>query len=211
MRFEELERLEKTVQLSEIIDPSSSYAIMLKELLENEERKAEARKSPFKYFYEDIIALSLDYNFQIALGNSYFDNATHDAKSCLDISVEFRKVTPSIIFSWLQNALKFIDHLVLHYIQECCKETPKVFPNQRGIESSRYLHLANKNGNISQAGYKLGELYEMRSQNEHRTKEINGKQVLIRPKTNRVRYRVVELFPEILKIFLKTYKTELPC
>ena len=208
MNFSDIERLENLVSSKETTGNgfSSFQKQMFSEYLEKEKRKTIAKENPFDYFYEDVIAVALAFDFQTSLGEPYYKNASDDASTCLEICNEFRKLTSFSVVGWLPNALKFVDNLILHYIQECCKETPK--PHQTyGVERARYAHLAEKGGYISTVGFYLHELYEMRNGLEHRTiTHSNGKQELLPPRRNKVRYRVEKLYPDILRRILKTYK-----
>lgn len=169
-----------------------------------------AKENPFVYFYEDVISSSLSFNFQSALGEPIYKNASDDALSCLNICNEFYKLSSWSVNGWLQNALKFADNIVLHYIQDCCKEIPKSYP-MIGVEKARYVHLSEKEGDISTAGAELKDLYDLRNDLEHRTKiHADGKQELIPPKRNKVRHVVVKLYPDALRRILKAYKTTYP-
>ena len=87
---------------------------------------------------------------------------------------------------------------MLHYIQECCREIPKPYSNT-GEEKARYVQLSEKGGDISIAGSKLKELYDLRNGLEHRTViDSDGKQELISPRRNKVRYQVAKLYPDVL-------------
>jgi len=208
MNFKEIEEIENRVASNEFSGLSSFHQLMFSEYLEKEQRKSTAKENPFVYFYEDVISTSLAFNFQTVLGKSYYRNATEDALVCVEICNEFRKLSQWKVSGWLQNGLRFVDHIVLHYIQECCKETPNKYPNV-GIEKSRYVHLSEKEGDISTAGTRLKELYDLRNGLEHRTKiQPDGKQELIPPRRNWVRHQVVKLYPDVLRRILKTYKNQ---
>ena len=187
------------------VEISSFQKQILFEYFENEKRKSTAKESPFEYFYEDVIETSLTFSFQTVLGEQYYKNASDDALTCLDICNNFRKLSSLSVSGWLQSALKFTDHIVLHYIQECCKETLR--PHKKyGIERARYIHIAEKEGDISIAGDKLNVLYELRNGFEHRTiTHSDGKQELLAPRRSMVRYQVGKLYPEVLRRILKTY------
>ncbi|MEY4570827.1 MAG: hypothetical protein RLZ10_20 [Bacteroidota bacterium] len=210
MNFKEIENIENQVASTETAASSSYQMQMLSEFLEKEKRKSGAKENPFVYFYEDVISNSLSFNFQSALGNSTYKNASEDAMSCLNICDEFYKLSSWSVNGWLQNALKFADNIVLHYIQDCCKEIPKSYP-MIGVEKARYVHLSEKEGDISTAGAELKDLYDLRNDLEHRTKiHADGKQELIPPKRNKVRHVVVKLYPDALRRILKAYKNTYP-
>jgi len=210
MNFREIENIENAVASTETSASSSFQLQMVAEYLEKEKRKSGAKENPFMYFYEDVISSSLSFNFKTAIGDSIYKNASDDALSCLNTCNEFRKLSSWAISGWLQNALKFTDHIVLHYIQDYCKEIPKSYPNS-GVEKSRYIQLSEKDGDISIAGAELKDLYELRNKLEHRTKvHADGKQELIPPQRNKVRYVVVKLYPDALSRILKGYLIAYP-
>lgn len=209
MNFREIENIENSAASTETAASSSFQLQMVAEYLEKEKRKSEAKENPFIYFYEDVISCSLAFNFQTILGMPYFKNASDDALSCLNICDDFCKLSSWSVNGWLQNALKFVDNIVLHYLQESLKEIPKTYSNA-GIEKARYIHLSEKAGDVSTAGYELKDLYDLRNNFEHRTIIYpDGRQELVTPKRNKVRQTVVKLYPDVLKRILKTYK-ELP-
>lgn len=210
MNFREIENIENAVASTETAASSSYQLEMLSEYLEKEKRKSGAKENPFVYFYEDVISSAISFNFKTAIGDFFYKNASDDALSCLNTCNEFHKLSSWAISGWLQNALKFTDHIVLHYIQDFCKEIPKSYPNA-GVEKSRYIQLSEKDGDISTAGAELKDLYELRNNLEHRTKIYpDGKQELISPKRNKIRYVVVKLYPDALSRILKTYKSAFP-
>jgi len=210
MNFKEIEDIENLVASTETFEISSYQKQMLSEFLEKEQRKSTAKENPFMYFYEDVISNSLSFNFQTALGETIYKHASDDALSCLNICTEFYKLSSWSVNGWLQNALKFADNIVLHYIQDCCKEIPKSYP-MTGVEKARYVHLSEKDGDISTAGAELKDLYELRNKLEHRTiTHPDGTQELISPKRNKVRQVVVKLYPDALMRILKTYKLKYP-
>ena len=210
MNFREIENIENAFASTETATSSSYQLEMLSEYLEKEKRKSGAKENPFMYFYEDVISSSLTFNFKTAIGDSNYKNASDDALACLNICNEFHKLSSWAISGWLQNALKFTDHIVLHYIQEYCKEIPKSYFNA-GVEKSRYIQLSEKDGDISTAGAELKDLYELRNNLEHRTIIYpDGKQELISPKRNKVRYVVVKIYPAALIRILKAYLIAYP-
>lgn len=210
MNFREIESIENQAVSIETAATSGFQLEMLTEYLEKEKKRLGAKENPFVSFYEDVILSPISFNFQTVLGKANYKNASDDALSCLNSCPEFYKLTSWAVSGWLQNALKFTDNIVLHYIQDCCKEIPKKYPNA-GVEKSRYIQLSEKDADISIAGAKLKDLYELRNKLEHRTKiHPDGKQELIYPKLNKVRYIVVKLYPDALQRILKTYKTKFP-
>lgn len=204
MKFKDLKDLENYANSTK---GSESYnqSEILKEFLEKEKKKTESRKNPFVFFYEDVISNSIGFNFKTAIGETSFDNASDDALACLEICCDFNNLPVYSISGWLQNALKFTDHIVLHYIQEVLKAKPIII---YGEEKSRYIQIKRIKGDISDAGEKLIYLYDLRSkQLEHRTRVYpDGRQEIIPPLRNRIRKEIIKSFPVVLKLFLRNYK-----
>lgn len=211
MNFKEIEDLENQVASNEFIASSGYQSFIITEYLEKENKKNGAKNNPFVYFYEDVIMTSISFNFQPAIGQLHYKNASDDALACLNLCLEFRKLSHWEISGWLNNALKFIDNIVLHYIQDICKELPAKHKDA-GTEKSRYIQLSLKeNREISVAGSELKDLYDLRNNFEHRTKIFpDGKQELITPNRNKARKEVVKLYKDALIRILRTYKNEFP-
>ena len=206
MSFNEILNIENQVASGEY-EERPYYSQMYNDYIAKETKKEQAKEYPFVFFYEDVIATTLNYDFQQSLGEKIYKYASDDALSCLELCIEFRKLGTITVFSWLQNALKFSDNIVLHYLQEVCKEVPKKYEDA-GIEKSRYIQLSEKQCSISVAGHCLKELYELRNKNEHRTIiYIDGRQELIRPQKGLARKVVGKNFPLALKKILETYKS----
>ena len=206
MNFSEILNIENQVVSAEY-EERPYYSQMYNDYIAKENRKEQAKDIPFVFFYEDVIATALNYDFQKKLGEQIYKDASDDALSCLEICIEFRKLGTLTVYSWLQNALKFSDNIVLHYLQGVCNEVPQKYENA-GVEKSRYIQLSEKRCDISVAGHCLKELYELRNKNEHRTiTHPDGRQELIRPKKGQARKIVGKNFPLALKKILETYKS----
>lgn len=204
MRFSDIENIENLVS-SPDLGLNSFHQEMLSEYIDKENRKSIAKQNPFNYFYEDVIASDMLLDFKTILGESYYKIATDDALTCINICDNFYKLSSWTVSGWLQNALKFTDTIVLHYIQFYLNEIPKTFHNS-GIEKARYSHLMEKKGDIAVAGALLKELYDFRNKLEHRTiVHPDGKQELVAPQRNLVRQFVVKHYPDVLKRILKSY------
>ena len=126
MNFREIEELENLVSSKEthVVGISSFQKQMLSEYFEKEKRKSTAKESSFEYFYEDVIAVSLAFSFQKALGEQCYQNASDDAFTCLEICNEFRKLSTWNVSGWLQNALKFTPAQRCNYIISLCTAIP---------------------------------------------------------------------------------------
>lgn len=171
-----------------------------------EERALKKKNLPFEYFYEDIIQEVLRIDFTTIFDQSDYKALKEDAMECLELCDNFQKLSAKNINSWLQASLKVVDYLVLDYIQNINKETPKKY-NQLGIERSRYQQLEEDlQPDIKDIGTKLKALYDFRNSNEHRTKtNPDGTQILIRPNRHQTREIVMKYFPTILNTFKNKY------
>jgi hypothetical protein len=199
MKFIELQNLERRKTASQEQALNSFQQEMYREFLEKQARKSTASQQPFEYFYEDVISAKLNLDFKTRLGQTYYQLAEDDARSCLEICNEFRKLSQWQVSGWLNNALKFADNLVLHYIQDISKKNPQKYP-EAGDEKSRYVQLSKMEGSISLAGSFLKDLYEERNRLEHRTiTRSDGSQELLRPQRNKVRKMVGKMYPEVLR------------
>lgn len=191
--------------------PQANYNLLnvdlVQEVLTAEEQRSEQiKKYPFEYFYEDIIASQLGIDFSKILSIGDYKNIKEDAKECLDICNEFRKLSSRIVNTWLQSSLKVADYLVLHFIQGIKKDRPKTYSGL-GVERARYRQLTEYIGETEKnLGAKLEALYSARNSNEHRTyKNEDGTQTLLRPDRHRTRKLVIDFYPEILDGFKKIY------
>lgn len=208
MNYNDIEKLEEQLNTTEHV-PSALNNIIFQEYLAKEQKRKTAKENPFVFFYEDVISNSLKYNYRSALGETVYKNAGEDANCCLEVCTDFSRINGYAVGGWLVNALKFADHIVLHYIQEVCKETPQKYP-QAGDEKSRYIQISYKEGEISTCGAVLKDLYEMRNRLEHRTVFKDGKQELVPPKRNKIRRDIVRLYPLAMGKMLEEYKQKVP-
>jgi hypothetical protein len=204
IRFSEIQQIENSAFKDSGISLIEREAI--KSYEEFEQKKKTAKEIPFEYFYEDVISSSLQINFKSIIGEPTYKNAGKDALACLEIAMEIRKLSPHSMPSWIQGALKFIDYIVLHYIQEYHGDIPKKY-NNAGIEKSRYCQLSDySDSEIRVAGNELINLYEMRNSFEHRTiTHKDGTQELIKPRYGRLRKEGVKLYSNALSRVLKEY------
>lgn len=162
-------------------------------------------KEPFEYYYEDVISDKIGFSYKQFLDDEDYKGIKEDARECLEFCGQFKNLSSRIVLQWLSSSLKLIDYIVVHYLQEVKKITPKKYPKM-GIERSRYYHLTELQ-EVKEAGNLLYAFYEDRNANEHRTKTdiSTGKQTLIRPNRNKLRDRIVKDYPTILKNFKKIY------
>ncbi|MDQ3020347.1 MAG: hypothetical protein M3R36_07225 [Bacteroidota bacterium] len=148
MNFEDIKRLENFSAVKVTISKKTTeknkpeFEInksLVSELIDSEFAKKYANK-PFEYFYEDVISDLLKFKFKSALGITIYDNARDDALACLETCQRFSELNPYSVHGWLMSAFKFIDHFVLHYVQDVLK-LELVKTENTGDEKSRYLQI----------------------------------------------------------------------
>lgn len=211
MNFVDYQNIELETKSLQVGAMHNLQQSMISDFLEIEKRKKNAKSNPFIYFYEDIISSPLKINYQVILGRPRYNSASDDAMACIEINTEFKKLSKYSIGGWLNNALKFADHFVLHYIQDVINVKPIQYP-MTGVEKSRYIQIEGMSGDISIAGEKLKRMYELRSkQFEHRTRKLaDGRQELINPPRNAIKKEIEKLYPLVLKLFVNVYSVTHP-
>lgn len=203
MNFLELQEIENRAAEPQAAEISLLRQAQLLEYFAHEDKKRQAKTRPFAYFCEDVTRKDLLHDFEGLLGKDVFDKATDDALSCLESCLELRKLSNHGVSGWLQNALHFINHLVLFYIVEKKGEKPLVLDNL-GKERARFVQLQNYQGNIGYAGQLLNQLYWYRNGLEHRTLiHEDGRQELLKPQRSKLRNEVVKKYPRALGHLLK--------
>lgn len=200
-------------KINEIIKDSKEFnfaqrAIMI-DLIEEKKSSPTHIEDFFIGFFEDVTAEEIDFDFKAVLDENSYDAATKEAKSCFKITTRFSELeADSSLLPWLLCAIKYTDELVLHYIQNIKEEDPENNPDF-GKERSRYVQI-NKGGYCAQvAGRIMSNLYIQRNKLEHRTKndpKKPGKQLIIPPKYNNVKKKILLTFPRALQTFRNSYK-----
>lgn len=217
MNFEDIKRLEKNSSVKVTITKAKSTQHKCetnKNLINNwinSEQNKEYTKNPLEYFYEDVISDILKFKFKLALGNTVYSNASDDALACLETCRNFSSLNYYKVHGWLLVALKFVDHFVLHYLQDVRKLIASKI-EKTGDEKSRYIHLSKVKCDIAKAGSILITLYNIRNKRlEHRTKTMkDGRTELLKPDRKSIYKEVITYYPEVLKILLSEYKKVFP-
>jgi hypothetical protein len=203
MNFSEIENIEKQAATRVQRD---YYPLMFEDYIAKEQQKKDAQKNPFDYFCENVIDDRISYDFRSVLGDAAYEHASKDAQNCLSICKEFQRLSAHGLTEWLQNALKFVDNIVLHYIRDICKESPQQYDSM-GIEESLYKQLSEKSGDIADAGKALMTLYNILNQCDYRIKICPDEtRELISLSKNPKRQTIMKLYPAALKMMLKMYK-----
>ncbi len=196
----------KSVEESSDLKPNEKIIIL--NLIENERVIKEAEKDPFIYLFKNITSRDEPFEFQPYLGDSY-PFAKEHANSCINIFHDFSELEANAkLHNWLSSAIKVVDFIAIHYIQEVLEEEP-VKHKDHGKERSRYIQI-NQNGISAQkAGRIMDNLYGDRNKMEHQTKNDPNnptKQIMVTPKYSRVLKNIKKNFPTALITFDDVYK-----
>jgi len=182
---------------------TASKKLIAIELIEREEENVKINEDSFVYFYEDVIDNNIDFEFEEVLTTAVYQVAQEDANNCLNNFSSFKKIEEnSTLYSWLQNAIRFTDHLALHYLQEIIKEVP-VKQGDAGRERSRYIQINQRKNDAEKAGRIMDNLYECRNKLEHR--KVEDSQRIIPPNYKRAKKQVRKRYPEALVCFRDSF------
>lgn len=202
-----LNEIKESVGMNEEL--SLGHKMVILDLISKESEVVDIDKNPFIYFYEDVIEEAINFNFEPPLTPPVYQNASDDALNCLNLFRSLSKLKEnSSLTNWLQNALKFTDHLALHYLQEIVGEAAEK-QGQAGKERSLYIQINEKKNSAQKAGRILDNLYDVRNKLEHRTVSDPtrpGFQRIISPNYRKAKKNIIKRYPEALICFRNTYK-----
>lgn len=189
-------------------DFQANQKIILIELIEKERALNIAEEDTFKYLYKNIALREDIFDYQAQLGESY-ELAQGHADCCLKIFHDFSTLEPNLKLSnWLSSAIKVVDCIVIHYLQEVLGEVPQKHQDH-GKERSRYIQIDRKGVKAQKAGNIMSHLYAQRNTMEHQVKNDPTdprKQIIIPPNYNRVLRNIKKKFPNALISFDDAYK-----
>ncbi|AUZ83791.1 hypothetical protein [Methylophaga nitratireducenticrescens] len=182
--------------------PTNNKMILI-ELIEKEVGLVNAQVDPFVHFYTDVLGISDIFDFSAVLEQNYALAQQH-ADACISIFINFASLEPtSKLHSWLQSAIRFVDCIVIHYLQEVLSEDP-LPQGDAGVERSRYIQINRQGVKAQKAGRIMDNLYDQRNQMEHATKsdpKNPNKQLLLTPNYRRAIRQINKRFPEALESF----------
>jgi len=203
-----LQEIESNLSAAEI---PVNHKIILVDLISRERSFINANKDSFLYFYRNVIQAEDVFNYSGVLNN--YGQAQGHATICLTIFLDFLTLEGDHrVCTWLQSAIRFVDCIVIHYIQEVLREE-SVSQDGVGAERSRYIQINRRNVKAQKAGRIMENLYKQRSKMEHVTKTDKNnpkKKILVPPNYNRIRNIILQTFPEALDVFNDAYKEHYP-
>ena len=165
--LETLSDIRKSIVSGKELDVGHKMIVI--DLISKEEQSHTIGQDVFVYFYEDAIKTKLSFDFRVALTEPEYQLAQEDAQICVNAFPSISKLEEnSSLYIWLQSAIRFTDHLALHYLQVIVKENP-IKQGDAGKERSRYIQINQKKNDAEKAGRILDNLYDCRNKMEHRT------------------------------------------
>lgn len=184
-------------------------AQVFQEKLANEE----GIQHSFIVFYEDVISDDLVVDFSNILSEDDYNDASEFSSSCLQITSSIQRLPKDMtVGTWILYALKFIDYIVIHYIQEVKKEIPdnNLIPNDQvnyGEERLRYKMLARYGDEFKNVSNWLDRLYSFRTRIHHNTlvNKKSGRHSLRLENHNRISQDTLKIYPKILNAFKVAY------
>jgi len=215
--IDNLKRLRDLTQKQELNTAELSRADLrtLKSALSKTiEGQMEVHEDSFVQFYESVIQDDLEVNFSSILGDENYTNASTYAEVCLGVAKTISKLPKDVrVGTWILNSLKFIDFIVVHYIQEIKKEIPDnaLIENDKvkyGDEKLRYKMLQRYEVNISHAGSWLLSMYEIRTRIVHNTQKekATDKHIFRVENYHEISKKATKLYSKILVVFKVVYK-----
>lgn len=203
--------------LKEKIDSGDALSQKMKsivaDLIEKEVDRISDSTDSFIHFYEDVIQKELTVIFKEIISEPDYCNSSEHAKVCLSLCPAFSELPRNAkVGAWLSDALKFVDYLILHFIQEIREDIidPNDYVGEKSIlreERRRYDKLRSYEQPISNLGSWLDDLYMQRNRIQHNTtvNKSSGKHTLKLPRYNHIQKAVTKKYPEILNLIEHIY------
>ncbi|WP_179354728.1 hypothetical protein [Winogradskyella vidalii] len=204
--------------LKEIVDSDDNLSAKMKSIVSDlaDEKIIHISDSAdfFVIFYEDVIQKELSIAFNEVLSEQDYNGASEHARVCLTLCSQFKNLPENIkVGAWLSDALKFIDYLILHYIQEIRKDAinPDDYAGEKskyGEERRRYDKMKSYEKPISNAGSWMDDLYLIRNRIQHNTTvdKKSGKHTLKLLNYSQIRKSISEKYPTTLNLIEYIYK-----
>lgn len=189
-------------------DVAVNYKLVVIKLIEERLALTEAFDNPFHYWYADIISNDDIFSFENVLNDS-FKGAEDNAKNCIRTCLRFNELpVTNELDNWLSSAIKVVNAISLHYLQDILKEAPEK-QGDAGKERSVYIQINKKGNSAQKAGQVMDNIFDKRNDMEHRMvndKDNPGRKRLSTPKFNKVKRYLIKNFPAALVSFNNAYK-----
>lgn len=173
-------------------EQSSAHQLRMRSLIEAEEYRKEAFLRPLEFLVEDICESGLKVSLQKAINHFKYQDATEEAKACLNIQLKCRQLNGYNLVNWLQKIIDCFSDVVVDHIQRNLKETIIKKHPTKGIDltddRAAFTHLEyvhSQHDFRSKIGTYFNAIYEDLNKSKHRLK---------RGDDNKIRKRKVDFY-----------------
>jgi hypothetical protein len=119
-----------------------------------------------EHLFSDLIENNTTVNIREYLGNSIYNNANENAKSCIFTAFRCKDIHGFKLKGWTHDALQCFDNFLLVLIQEKLNETIKKRLDV-GFERQKYYHLIDKGEEYYEIGMAFNVIYLLRNEFTH--------------------------------------------
>jgi len=158
-------------------DQSSAHQLRMRSLIDAEEHRKEAFLRPLEYLVEDICECGLKVSLIDAINHFKYQDATEEAKACLNIQLKCRQLGGYNLVNWLQKIIDCFSDVLIDHIQRNLKETIIKKHPVEGYDLSEdraaFTHLQfvhSKNEFRYKIGTYFNAIYEDLNKSKHRLK-----------------------------------------
>jgi hypothetical protein len=158
-------------------EQSSAHKLRMHSLEEAEGYRKEAFLRPLEYLVEDICESELKVSLKEAINHFKYNDATEEAKACLNIQLKCRQLNGYNLVNWLQKIIDCFSDVIIDHIQRNLKETIiKKHPTQGydlTDDRAAFTHLEfvhAQNDFRSKIGTYFNAIYEDLNKSKHRLK-----------------------------------------
>ena len=158
-------------------EQSSAHKLRMHSLEEAEGYRKEAFLRPLEYLVEDICESELKVSLKEAINHFKYNDATEEAKACLNIQLKCRQLNGYNLVNWLQKIIDCFSDVIIDHIQRNLKEIIiKKHPTQGydlTDDRAAFTHLEfvhAQNDFRSKIGTYFNAIYEDLNKSKHRLK-----------------------------------------
>jgi hypothetical protein len=158
-------------------EQASAHQLRMRSLIDAEEHRKEAFLRPLEYLVEDICETGLKVSLIDAINHFKYQDATEEAKACLNIQLKCRQLNGYNLVNWLQKIIDCFSDVVVDHIQRNLKETIIKKHPTKGIDltddRAAFTHLEFVHAQHdfrSKIGTYFNAIYEDLNKSKHRLK-----------------------------------------
>jgi hypothetical protein len=158
-------------------EQSSAHQLRMRSLVEAEEYRKEAFLRPLEYLVEDICETGLKVSLKEAINHFKYQDATEEAKACLNIQLKCRQLNGYNLVNWLQKIIDCFSDVIVDHIQRNLSESIiKKHPTQGYVltdDRAAFTHLEFVHAQHDfrqKIGTYFNAIYEDLNKSKHRLK-----------------------------------------